>query len=212
MNSHRGPGAFISFEGCDGAGKSTQVRLLAAHLERAGRSVVVTREPGATPLGAQIRSLLLTPGNIVPPRTEALLYAADRADHVAQVVRPALAAGSVVITDRYIDSSLAYQGAGRDLDLADIERISLWAVEGLEPDLTVLLDAPAAELHSRMRAAGRTPDRLESEGDSFQEKVGERFLDLAAAHPERVVVVDARDSIECIAATIADAVDVRLAQ
>ena len=150
------PGTFISFEGGDGVGKSTQLRLLALWLADGGHEVVATREPGGTPLGVALREAVMH-GDHVAPRAEALIYAADRAHHVATVVRPALERGAVVLTDRYLDSSVAYQGTGRDLGADEVERLSLWAVEGLLPDLTVLLDLDPAVGMSRLTG---DPDRL----------------------------------------------------
>jgi dTMP kinase len=185
------PGTFVALEGGEGAGKSTQLRLLEQWLAGAGRDVVVTREPGATPAGAQVRALLLDPATgRLAPRAEALLYAADRAQHVAEVVRPALRRGAVVLTDRYVDSSLAYQGAGRELDRDDVAKVSRWATEGLVPDLVVLLDVdPAVGL---VRARGEDgPDRIEAESLAFHERVRAGFLELASKAPERYLVVDA---------------------
>jgi dTMP kinase len=199
-----GRGAFIVFEGGEGAGKSTQVDLLAAALTAQGREVLVTREPGATELGARIRSLLLDRLNgplTVTPRSEALLYAADRADHVASVVRPALANGSVVISDRYIDSSLAYQGAGRTLPAEEISWLSAWATGGLKPDLVVLLDIDPTAGLTRVDRRG-SADRLEIEAPDFHERVRYKFLDLAAADPRRYLVVDATEPREQIAAKV----------
>ncbi|MDV3222409.1 dTMP kinase [Intrasporangium sp.] len=181
------PGLFVCFEGGDGAGKSTQVRLLAEALERAGRDVLVTRQPGGTPLGARIRELVLH-GDHVSPRAEALLFAADKAHHVDELIRPALAGGRVVVIDRYTDSSIAYQGAGRDLGADEIRQLQHWAVGGLFPDLTVLLDV-APEVGRARR--GDVHDRLESEADAFHAAVRQGFLDLAAREPDRYVVVDA---------------------
>ena len=182
------PGLFVVFEGGEGAGKSTQVKQLAAVLTEAGHEVVVTREPGATPVGARIRALLLDPATSLSPRAEALLYAADRAQHVATVVRPALERGAVVISDRYVDSSLAYQGAGRELPQDEVARLSHWATSGLVPDLTLLLDIdPAIGL---ARATG-SPDRIEQESLAFHRAVRQGFLDLAAAEPDRYLVVSA---------------------
>lgn len=199
-------GMFVAFEGGEGTGKSTQSRLLARHLDRAGVEVLRTFEPGDTPAGAAIRSLLLDPATgHLAPRAEALLYAADRAHHVATVVRPALERGVTVLTDRYIDSSLAYQGAGRTLAVEEVEHLSLWATEGLMPDLTVLLDIPP---RVGLRRAGR-PDRLEAEPLAFHERVREAFLQLAARAPDRYVVLDAdRPRVE-VAVDVAAAVDAR---
>jgi dTMP kinase len=181
------PGLFVCVEGGDGAGKSTQLRLLAEALELAGRDVLVTRQPGGTPLGAQIRELVLH-GDHVSPRAEALLFAADKAHHVDELIRPALAAGRVVITDRYTDSSIAYQGAGRDLGADEIRQLQHWAVGGLFPDLTVLLDVTPEVGRARR---GVIHDRLESEADAFHAAVRQGFLDLAVRDPDRYLVLDA---------------------
>jgi len=182
------PGLFVVFEGGEGAGKSTQVKRLAAVLAEQGHDVVVTREPGATVAGAEIRAVLLDPVTSLSPRAEALLYAADRAEHVATVVRPALERGAIVISDRYVDSSLAYQGAGRALAFDEVAELSRWATEGLRPDVTLLLDIdPAMGLG---RATG-SPDRIEQESLEFHRAVRQGFLDLAAADPGRYLVVDA---------------------
>ena len=188
--SVRGVGLFISFEGGDGVGKSTQIRLLAAWLRGTGREVVTTREPGGTALGRQLRDAVLH-GEHVSPRTEALLYATDRAHHVDTVVRPALGRGAVVVSDRYLDSSVAYQGDGRALGAAEVERLSLWATEGLLPDLTVLLDLDPAVGLARLAGREAAPDRLESAGEEFHRRTRQAFLDRAAADPGRWLVVDA---------------------
>ncbi len=179
-------GLFIAFEGGDGAGKSSQVRLLAATLREAGYAVLTTREPGGTELGAQIRDLVLH-GDHVSPRAEALLFAADKAHHVDQLIRPALERGETVITDRYTDSSVAYQGAGRDLGADEVHRLQMWAVDDLIPDLTVIVDVPAVE---GRRRRGGTHDRLESEEDAFHEAIRAHFLSMAAGSPQRYLVVD----------------------
>jgi dTMP kinase len=181
------PGTFICFEGGDGAGKSTQVALLTEALERRGQDVVVTRQPGGTALGARIRDLLLH-GDHVAPRAEALLFAADKAHHVEELIRPALDAGRTVITDRYTDSSIAYQGAGRDLGADEIRELQHWAVGGLFPDLTIVLDVSPATGRARR---GTVHDRLEAEADEFHTAVRQGFLDLVARDPERYLVVDA---------------------
>jgi dTMP kinase len=180
-------GLFVAFEGGDGAGKSTQVRLLATALRAAGFDVVETRQPGGTELGKSLRDLVLH-GDHVSPRAEALLYATDKAHHVDTVIAPALRAGRVVVTDRYVDSAIAYQGAGRDLGSEEVATIQRWAVGGLVPDLTVVLDVPAGTGRTRR---GDVHDRLESEGDAFHEAVRAHFLALAAAEPDRYLVVDA---------------------
>jgi len=194
-------GLFVSFEGGDGAGKSTQSRLLGEWLAGLGRTVVLTREPGGTELGRVLRRELLHGGH-VDPRTEALLYAADRAHHVASLVRPALAAGSVVVTDRYLDSSVAYQGSGRDLGAQEVEDLSLWATGGLLPALTVLLDLDPAAGLGRLSSRPDQPDRLEGAGDDFHRRTREAFLARAAADPGRWLVLDAARPVEEIAADV----------
>ncbi|WP_299446668.1 dTMP kinase [uncultured Phycicoccus sp.] len=179
-------GVFIAFEGGDGAGKSTQVRLLAEALRARGREVLVTRQPGGTPLGASIRDLVLH-GDHVSPRAEALLFAADKAHHVDLVIRPALAAGQVVVTDRYTDSSVAYQGAGRDLGADEVHDLQMWAVGDLVPDLTVVVDVPPEE---GKRRRGEVHDRLEAETDDFHASIRAHFLAMARGNPERYLVVD----------------------
>lgn len=195
-------GTFVAVEGGEGAGKSTQLRLLAAWLREAGHDVVVTREPGATATGARLRALLLEPGTgELAARTEALLYAADRAQHVAEVVRPALRRGAVVLSDRYVDSSLAYQGAGRELERDDVARLSRWATEGLVPDLVVVLDVDPAVGLARARAGG-APDRIEAESLAFHQRVRDGFLDLAEQAPERYLVVDAERPVDAVQAVL----------
>ncbi|GIF05310.1 dTMP kinase [Actinoplanes siamensis] len=197
-------GVFVVFEGGEGAGKSTQVTRLADKLLAEGRDVVVTREPGATDLGGRIRGLVLDHSEDGPsPRAEALLYAADRAHHVATLVRPALARGAVVISDRYVDSSLAYQGAGRTLPVQEISWLSSWATGGLKPDLVVLLDVDPGVGLGRVGARGAGADRLESESKAFHERVRYAFLDLAAADPKRYLVLDAARPTDEIAAAVA---------
>lgn len=192
-------GLFVVFEGGDGVGKSTQVQLAARALREAGVEHVVTREPGDTELGDALRTLLLDPATgDVAPRAEALLYAADKAQHLHRVVRPALARGAVVVCDRYLDSMLAYQGAGRVLDADDVAVIGEWATGGLVPDLTVLLDMDPAEAVGVKR--GR--DRLEQAGDGFHARVRQGFLDLAARAPERYLVLPARTGREHLAGVI----------
>ncbi|MCW2666794.1 MAG: tmk [Frankiales bacterium] len=184
------PGTFIALEGGEGAGKSTQLALLAAWLREQGRDVVVTREPGATPAGARIRALLLDPQSGLSPRSEALLYAADRAQHLATVLEPALRRGAVVLCDRYVDSSLAYQGAGREIARDEVERLSTWATGGVRPDVVLLLDVDPAVGLARARDVG-APDRIEAESLDFHRRVRQGFLDLAARAPERYLVVAA---------------------
>lgn len=201
-------GMFIVFEGGEGAGKSTQVTRLADALKAEGRDVVVTREPGATDIGARIRGLVLDRDKTEAPspRAEALLYAADRAHHVATVVRPALTRGAVVISDRYVDSSLAYQGAGRTLPVQEVSWLSAWATGGLKPDLVVLLDVDPGVGLTRVDSRGVGTDRLESESRAFHERVRYAFLDLAASDPKRYLVLDASRPVD----EIADAVVQRI--
>ncbi len=192
-------GIFISFEGGEGSGKSTQTKMLKEYLESIGETVVLTREPGGTPLGIQLRRILLdNQTGHISPRAEALMYAADRANHVYSVIKPALDSGAVVITDRYLDSSIAYQGAGRILQPAEVARISRWATETLTPTLTVILDLPAEIGLGRLDST----DRLESEPLAFHERVRQEFLNLANVDPERYFVVDGKQSKEAIQSQI----------
>ncbi|WP_138945008.1 dTMP kinase [Plantibacter sp. M259] len=195
-------GLFITLEGGDGVGKSTQARLLSDWFEQQGRTVVRTREPGGSELGVEIREIVLHHRGDISPRAEALLYAADRAHHIATVVRPALARGEVVLQDRYLDSSVAYQGSGRVLDAQQIRDISLWAAEDLLPDVTVLLDLDVAVARGRLDNANKRFDRLEAEAQDFHTRVRESFLALADAEPERFLVVDAALPPERLAADI----------
>ncbi|MFG2629311.1 dTMP kinase [Streptomyces sp. NPDC048473] len=198
-------GFFLALEGGDGAGKSTQVEALAEWIRAKGHEVVVTREPGATPVGKRLRSILLDVSSAgLSNRAEALLYAADRAEHVDSVVRPALERGAIVISDRYIDSSVAYQGAGRDLSPTEIARISRWATSGLVPHLTVLLDVDPETARERFTEA---PDRLESEPPEFHARVRSGFLTLAAADPTRYLVVDAGQDPEAITTVVRHRLD-----
>lgn len=187
---------FITFEGIDGVGKSTQLDLLEKYLVSQGREVVRTLEPGGTDLGQEIRHLLLHRKGDVSPRAEALLYAADRAHHVATKIRPALSAGKVVLSDRYFDSSVAYQGAARELDVREVRQISLWAIDNLIPDLTVLLDLPADQAIARRSSKGTQPDRLESEQLEFFERARAEYLSMAVE--PRFLVIDATNSVEQI--------------
>jgi dTMP kinase len=182
---------FISFEGIDGVGKSTQADALEEFVRAQGREVVRSLEPGGTELGQEIRHLLLHRKGDVAPRAEALLYAADRAHHVATKICPALEAGKVVIVDRYLDSSVAYQGAGRELETKEVRDLSLWATNGLLPDLTVLLDLDPEAARSRRDQTGTEPDRLEREKIEFFAAVRAGYLELAKAEPNRFLVVDA---------------------
>lgn len=198
---------FVAFEGGEGVGKSTQIARAAAWLRSRGHDVVETREPGGTPLGAELRRLVLDPDGHVTARAEALLYGADRAHHVETVIRPALDAGKVVLTDRYVDSTLAYQGGGRGL--GDARLVTEWATGGLLPDLTVLLDLDPAAGLARAGARG-APDRLEAASLAFHDAVRAAFLALAAEAPQRYVVIDATLDPDAIEARIRDAIGARL--
>ncbi|WP_067201880.1 dTMP kinase [Microbacterium sp. XT11] len=195
-------GLWITLEGGDGSGKTTQAEILTRWLTDAGRTVVRTREPGGSAVGQLIREIVLHHRGDIAPRAEALLYAADRAHHVATVVRPALERGEIVLQDRYLDSSVAYQGAGRVLDGHEIRSLSLWAAEGALPDLTVLLDLDPGEARTRLDSADKPFDRLEAEKAEFHGRVRDAYLDLAAAEPQRFLVVDASASVDDIAAEI----------
>lgn len=199
-------GLWITLEGGDGAGKTTQAGLLESWLRERGREVVRTREPGGTEVGTLIRDIVLHHRGDVAPRAEALLYAADRAHHVATLVRPALARGQVVVQDRYLDSSVAYQGAGRVLDAAEVRELSLWATEGALPDLTVLLDLDPAAARARLDAADKPFDRLEAEREEFHVRVREAFRALADAEPERFLVLDASRPAAELAAAVRERV------
>jgi dTMP kinase len=201
-------GVLITFEGIDGCGKSTQLELLAADLESLGLEVVRTREPGGTRLGEAIREALLDARNDgMSPRAEALLYAAARAQLVEEVIRPALAAGRVVLSDRYIDSSLAYQGFGRELGHDDVILLSAWATDHLFPDLTLLLTVTPEVRRTRMK---RVSDRLESGGEEFFHKVEEGYRRLAHDHRHRIRVVDANAGIEQVYEHVRREVDAAL--
>ena len=199
-------GLFISFEGIDGVGKSTQLDLLVRYFEEIGRTVCRTLEPGGTDLGREIRELLLHRKGEVAPRAEALLFAADRAHHVATLVRPALERGEVVITDRYLDSSVAYQGSGRDLGFEQVRDLSLFAVDGLLPHLTVLLDLDAEKAAARRSNTGAEPDRLERAKTEFFETARQSYLTMAAEEPSRWLVLDAEQSVEAMQAKIRERV------
>ncbi len=194
-------GLFVTLEGGDGAGKSTQADRLESWLRDQGRQVLRTREPGGSDLGHELREIVLHHTGHIDPRAEALLYAADRAHHVATVVRPALARGDVVVQDRYLDSSVAYQGAGRVLDAGEIRNLSLWAAEGLLPDLTVLLDLDENAARERVDGRGEA-DRLEAEAADFHGRVRRGFLDLARDEPDRFLVLDASQPVDDLAAAI----------
>ena len=192
-------GRLIVFEGGEGSGKSTQAALLAARL-----GAVLTREPGGTEAGSRIRALVLDPGLSPPldPRAEALVMLADRAQHVAEVIRPALARGDDVVSDRFSGSTLAYQGYARGLDVAELARLSAWAADGLEPDLVILLDLPPDAAVARL---GRDLDRMEQAGRDFHLRVATGYRALAAADPRRWVVVDGHGSVDDVAGRVTDA-------
>lgn len=204
-------GLWITFEGGDGTGKTTQSALLEEWLSARGRTVVRTREPGGTDVGQLIRDIVLHHRGEVSDRAEALLYAADRAHHVATVVRPALDRGDVVIQDRYLDSSVAYQGAGRVLGRDEVRELSLWAAGGLLPQLTVLLDLDPAAARARLDADDKPFDRLESEEADFHRRVREEYLALAEAEPSRFLVLDASLPPADLATAVRDRVDTLLA-
>ncbi|MCK2030971.1 dTMP kinase [Microbacterium galbinum] len=197
-----GRGRWITLEGGDGSGKTTQSDLLASWLSETGHEVVRTREPGGSEVGQLIRDIVLHHRGDIAPRAEALLYAADRAHHVATVVRPALERGDIVLQDRYLDSSVAYQGAGRVLDATEIRDLSLWAAEGALPDLTVLLDLDPQTARTRLDSADKPFDRLEAEKAEFHGRVRDAYLALAAAEPERFLVIDASSPVDVIAGEI----------
>jgi dTMP kinase len=200
-------GLFVAFEGGDGAGKSTQLEMLAEHLEQLGLDVVRTSEPGGSAVGRRIRAIVLDPATgVIDDRTETLLYAADKAEHVATVIRPALDRGAVVLTDRYVDSTLAYQGAGRTLGVDDVAIVARWATSGLRPHLTVLLDLAPAHALGRLGTA----DRLESEPVQFHERVSAEFRRLAGTDPGHYLVVDAHRAVDQIAREVSAAVDALL--
>lgn len=204
-------GLFLTLEGGDGSGKSTQMGALTAWLEQQGRTVVQTREPGGTDLGVELREIVLHRRGFIAPRAEALLYAADRAHHIATVVRPALDRGDVVIQDRYLDSSVAYQGAGRVLEANEVRDLSLWATEGLLPDLTVLLDLDPAVGRERLTESRTRYDRLEAEEADFHERVRAAYRALAEAEPARFLVLEATRPVDELQQSIRDRVSHLLA-
>ena len=189
-------GLFITFEGGDGSGKSTQLGLLADWLGQQGKNYITTREPGGTDVGNELRDIILHRKGFLAPRAEALLYAADRAHHIHTVVRPALAEGTVVVQDRYFDSSVAYQGAGRVLAEDEVRDLSLWATEDLVPDLTVVLDVPADVLRQRRDTTRTVYDRLEAEADDFHERVRDAYRRFADREPERFLVIDGQRPVD----------------
>jgi len=199
------PGIFISFEGIDGSGKSTQLRLLAEFLRQQGHDVLTTREPGGTPLGLRLRAALLDSQEHVDPLTELLVFAADRAQHVRVCLRPALEAGQIVLSDRYADATVAYQGAGRGFPSPLIAEIVQLATEGLKPDLTLLFDLSVADCATRTsrRTNGNAQgDRLDAENAEFHTRVRQAYLDIAAAEPERVRIIETGGSVEATQARV----------
>jgi dTMP kinase len=191
-------GAFITFEGIDGCGKSTQLRLLAGELRVRGMQVVATREPGGTPLGKKLRAALLDVQEQVDPLSELLVFAADRAQHVRKHLLPALKGNEIVLSDRYADATAAYQGAGRGFDAKLIEEIVELATGGLKPDLTLLFDLSVddAEVRTRRRVASKRTDRLDSEDREFHVRVRDAYLEIAKASPDRFRIIDARGSVD----------------
>ena len=204
LHPPRLPGTFITLEGVDGSGKSTQTLRLAEWLRGEGLKVEATREPGGPPVAERVREILLDPGSPMAWETEVLLYLASRAEHVDRVIRPALGSGKIVLCDRFLDSTLAYQAYGRDTgretaqDVEAIREANDLATGGIEPELTVLLDIDPARGLQRARDAGRGPDRLEGEGEAFLERVRRGFLDLAGASGGRILIIDADRSPEVI--------------
>jgi len=193
------PGTFITFEGIDGSGKSTQLRLLANLLQQEGCEVLLTREPGGTPVGNRLRAALLDAHEEVDPLTELLVFAADRAQHVRRVLRPALQSGRIVFSDRYADATRAYQGAGRGFSPELIEEIIQLATEGLKPDLTVLFDLPIEDSTARTRRRGngtQQGDRLDAEDDDFHTRVRKAYLQLAESEPDRIKIVNTNQPLE----------------
>jgi len=193
------PGTFITFEGIDGSGKSTQLRLLANLLQQEGCEVLLTREPGGTPVGNRLRAALLDAHEEVDPLTELLVFAADRAQHVRRVLRPALQSGRIVFSDRYADATRAYQGAGRGFSPELIEEIIQLATEGLKPDLTVLFDLPIEDSTARTRRRGngtQQGDRLDAEDDDFHTRVRKAYLQLAKSEPDRIKIVNTNQPLE----------------
>nr|WP_251025018.1 MULTISPECIES: dTMP kinase [unclassified Exiguobacterium] len=203
---------FITVEGPDGSGKSTQLQLLVENLKQKGYDIVVTREPGGTTVGNQIREVLLSPDHHeMTPRVEMMLYAASRAQNVEQVIRPALERGAIVLCDRFIDASIAYQGYGLQYDLDQIRSLNEWATNGLTPDLTFLFDLNPERASARMKDRGQL-DRIESRDHAFHERVYAGFQTLLKQYPERIVRIDADQSIECIQDEVLDYTIERLQQ
>lgn len=199
-------GKFLTFEGIDGCGKSTQMRLLASELRLRGHEVITTREPGGTQFGNRLREVLLDTEGQVDPLAELLLFAADRAQHVRTLIRPALESNHIVLSDRYADATSAYQGAGRGFNARTINLAIQLATGGLKPDLTLLFDLPVEislkRAHGRHHNSGTLPNRLDTEDPGFYERVRESYLELAAAEPERFRIIDANKAIEEVRAQV----------
>jgi dTMP kinase len=209
-SSRETSGIFVTFEGCEGAGKTTQAEMLKDYLLMHGHDVVVTREPGGTQVGEKIRDILLNSGGQeISPVTEALLFAANRAQGVKDVIKPALEKGWIVIADRFVDSSLAYQGVGRGLGLEAVNNLNEWATGGLEPHLTVYLDIPYSE--SIARKSHEIPDRIEQEPRQFHENVRQAYNLLSRICPQRMLVIDATDAPDAIHARVVSSVTKLLA-
>jgi dTMP kinase len=191
-------GVFITFEGIDGCGKTTQLRLLAGELRARGMDVLTTREPGGTTMGQKLRAALLDVQDEVDPLAELLVFAADRTQHVRTVLRPALTANRIVISDRYADATVAYQGSGRGFKPELIQEIVQLATDGLTPDLTLLFDLSVQDsaVRTRRRVEAKHSDRLDREAADFHERVRQAYLEIAKSHPERVQVIDARGSVQ----------------
>lgn len=200
-------GVLITFEGTEGSGKSTQIKCLSRYLMDKGLPILTTLEPGGTPLGIKLRETLLTSkADEIAPLPELFLYLAERAQHVKDVIIPALSEGKIVISDRFLDATVAYQGYGRNLDLTLIEKLNGLASQGIKPDLTILLDMEISSGIERAKGGGKG-DRLEEEGDFFHNQVRKGYLNIAALEPERVKIVDASDSMDSIAVTIRKHID-----
>ncbi|CAN5618311.1 dTMP kinase [soil metagenome] len=194
--AHGYPGTFLTLEGPEGAGKTTQVKLLSTKLDAIGIPHLITRDPGGTPLGKQIRRVLLTPGNPVAPMAELLLYSADRAQHVDELIIPALKAGKLVICDRYTDSTVAYQGYGRNLDLKLISQLNQMSTQGLRPELTILFDLESEKGLGRLHPGGH--DRMEREAIEFHHRVRKGYLELSKQEPERWQIIDASKALSAV--------------
>jgi dTMP kinase len=202
-------GIFVTFEGIDGSGKSTQIHMLTEKLRSAGMDFIRTREPGGTDLAEAVRSWLLTPNHTIALEAELFLFLAARAQHVAEVIRPALAVGKVVVCERFSDSTYAYQVGGRQLSASEVSQLNAVAVRGLEPDLTFFLDTPDGLGRERIEKARRQGDRIESEDQAFFSRVSRAYRDVAAAHPGRVITLEAEKTAEVLAATIWSEVEKR---